>query len=242
MGPAQAQRRRILYGRRQGRKLRPGQRAVLEEYLPRLRLPLPPPGSALDLARLFPSPKRDFWIEVGFGGGEHLAWQAEQHPDIGFLGCEPFVNGMATLLGRVKDLGLENVRVLDDDARALLETLPENAVGRVFVLFPDPWPKRRHHKRRIIQRATLDRLAFALKDGAELRLASDDPGYVRWMLWHALTHPDFDWLAETAGDWRQRPPDWPETRYESKARRQGHTCYFLRFKRRPRGSGRHETS
>jgi tRNA (guanine-N7-)-methyltransferase len=196
----------------------------------------------LDLSRLFASPRRDHWLEIGFGGGEHLAWQAARHPDVGFIGCEPFVNGLASLFARGRDDGLGNIRVVDDDARVLLAALPEASIGRAFVLFPDPWPKARHHKRRIIQTATLERFAFALKDGAELRLSSDDPGYVRWMLQHCLGHPDFEWLAETARDWRERPADWPETRYEMKAVGAGRACCFLRFWRRPRLRKSHETS
>jgi tRNA (guanine-N7-)-methyltransferase len=242
MAPAEAELRRALFGRRQGRKLRPAQRELLETWLPRLRLEIPPPPEPLDLDHVFAAPKGDCWLEIGFGGGEHLAWQAARHPDIGFIGCEPFVNGLVSLLAKVREGRLRNVRVVDDDARVLLGALPEASIGRAFILFPDPWPKKRHHKRRIVQAATLERLAAILKDGAELRLSSDDPGYVRWMLRHGLDHPDFEWLAETASDWRQRPADWPGTRYEAKAARAARDCFFLRFRRRPRPPKSHETS
>jgi len=227
---------RLLYGRKRGRKLRPGQQALLERMLPVLRLELPAPGARLDPAHLFSPAKRDLWIEIGFGGGEHLAAQAAAHPEIGFVGCEPFVNGLVGLFAHMRDRNLTNIRVFDDDARLLLAALPEAGVGRAFILFPDPWPKKRHHKRRIVGPATLDLLAFALKDGAELRFASDDAAYVRWTLTHVLNHGAFEWLAEGPNDWRRRPADWPPTRYEEKAEKAGRSCYFLRFRRQPRGA------
>jgi tRNA (guanine-N7-)-methyltransferase len=233
MTPAPAERQRVLYGRR-GRSLRPGQRALIQHLLPALAIDLPPAGGRIDPERLFEPPKRDVWLEIGFGAGEHLAWQACAHPDVGMIACEPFVTGIAGLLRRVRDDGLSNVRIFTDDARILLAALPEESVGRAFVLFPDPWPKKRHHKRRMIAPRTLDAFAAALKDGAELRMASDDAPYVRWMLEHTLAHPGFEWLARTARDWRERPEDWPETRYEVKARREGQACHFLRFRRRAR--------
>lgn len=234
MVAAMAEVSRLLYGRKRGRKLRPGQQALYDSMLPALRLELPGPGSRLDPAYLFSPPKRDLWLEIGFGGGEHLAWQAERHPDIGFIGCEPFVNGLVALFAHVRNRSLANLRVFDDDARLLLAALPESSLSRAFILFPDPWPKKRHHKRRIICPAILDLLAYALKDGAELRIASDDAGYVRWTLTHVINHGAFAWEARAAHDWRERPADWPETRYEEKAKRQGRRCYFLRFSRLPR--------
>jgi tRNA (guanine-N7-)-methyltransferase len=224
---------RLLYGRKRGRKLRAGQQALYDTLLPKLRVALPAPGATLDLAALFSAAVRDVWLEVGFGGGEHLAFQAASHPDIGFIGCEPFVNGVVTLLARISAQGLANIRLFDDDARLLLAALPPAGVGRAFILFPDPWPKKRHHKRRIVSPAVLDMLALALKPGAELRLASDDASYVRWMLAHVIGHGAFSWLARRASDWRERPADWPATRYEEKAKKAGKSCYFLRFSRRP---------
>jgi tRNA (guanine-N7-)-methyltransferase len=232
---APLERRHVVYGRRRGRRLRPGQRALLDELLPKLVIALPPAGERLDAVALFAPPKRDVWLEIGFGAGEHLARQARAHPEVGLIGCEHFVDGVARLLRSVRDEGLSNVRVSTDDARLLLGALPEASIGRAFALFPDPWPKTRHHKRRIVSSLTLDLLAFALKDGAELRMASDDGPYVRWILEHALAHTAFDWSAGTARNWRERPRDWPETRYEAKARGQGRACYYLRFLRRARG-------
>jgi tRNA (guanine-N7-)-methyltransferase len=224
-----------FYGRRKGKALRKGRAGALDHVLPRVRLALPPAGETLAAAGLFPAPKTDLWLEIGFGGGEHLAHQAETHPGVGFIGCEPFVNGVASLCAAIETRGLTNLRLLHDDARKLLPALPEAGLGRVFVLFPDPWPKKRHAPRRFIQTETLDRLAFALRDGGELRLASDDPTVLRWMLEKTWRHPAFRWLARSPADWRERPADAVPTRYEEKALRQGRRPVFLRFVRRPRG-------
>jgi tRNA (guanine-N7-)-methyltransferase len=222
---------RRLYGRKRGRKLRPAQAARLETLLPRLAVPLPPPGERLDWRALFPRPMESLWLEVGFGAGEHLAWQAERHRQVGLIGCEPFVQGVAQLLRTVEERGLDNVRLVPDDARPLTEALPDGCVGRCFVLFPDPWPKRRHWGRRFLSGATLDLVARVMAVGGELRLASDNPHMLDWMLWHARAHPAFAWTARRAADWRSRPDDWPPTRYERKALHG--TPAFLRFVRVP---------
>jgi tRNA (guanine-N7-)-methyltransferase len=193
-----------------------------------------PESRLLDPASLFAAPAHEVWLEIGFGGGEHLAEQAERHPEIGFIGCEVFENGIVKLLGEVDHRGLSNIRVYPDDARPLLAALPPRSIGRVFVLFPDPWPKARHHKRRLIAPPTLDRLAEIMNDGAELRLATDDPSYLAWMLERTTAHPAFSWTARRAADWRERPADWPATRYEQKARKAGRIPAFLRFERRAR--------
>jgi tRNA (guanine-N7-)-methyltransferase len=226
--------REQFYGRRRGRPLRVGQRERQEHLLPQLSFSLPGHGK-FDPACLFPQSPRDIWLEIGFGGGEHLAEQAGRHPDIGFIGCEVFENGVAKLLSEVERRDLDNIRIFADDVRPLLAALPPRSIARVFILFPDPWPKARHHKRRLVAPATLDRLAEIMTDGAELRLATDDPGYQSWMLEHVTSHPAFAWSARRPGDWRDRPDDWPATRYEEKARKAGRTPIFLRFKRRPRG-------
>jgi tRNA (guanine-N7-)-methyltransferase len=219
-------RERTLYGRRRGKKLRAGQEALLGTLLPKLlvKLPLSEP--------LFGKSGGDgeIWLEIGFGAGEHLVWQAEQHPDVMLLGCEPFINGVAKCLAHIERTGVTNVRLFNDDARLLMAALPERSLSRVFILFPDPWPKTRHHKRRFVQRATLDLLAPLMKTGAELRLATDDPSYLPWMVEHACTHPAFEWLAERPSDWRGRPADWPPTRYEQKMLA-GHKPVFLRLRR-----------
>ena len=185
----------------------------------------------MHVCALFEAEPDEVWLEVGFGAGEHLAAQAAAHPSIGFIGCEPFMNGVAALLSRIDAQGLGNVRIYPDDARPLLRALPDAVIGRCFVLFSDPWPKTRHHERRFVSPATLDQLARVMADGAELRLASDDPGLVEWMLSHTLRHPAFAGTAQHAGDWRERPPDWPQTRYEAKAVAAGRTPVFLRFRR-----------
>jgi tRNA (guanine-N7-)-methyltransferase len=227
-----------VFGRRHGRKLRRHKSALVETLLPRLRVslpaPLPGPGARLDPRSLFERPPAEVWLEVGFGGGEHLAWQAAAHPGIGMIGCEPFVNGVASLLSHVEVGGLANVRIHDDDARPLIDALADASVGRCFILFADPWPKVRHHRRRFVGPANLPRLARVLADGAELRLASDDPSLVSWMLEHTWRHPDFEWLARGPADWQTRPEDWPQTRYEAKAIEAGRTPVFLRFRRRAR--------
>lgn len=208
----------------------------MAELLPRLAISLPPDDErVIDPFRLFERPPDEVWLEIGFGGGEHLAEQARAHPRVGMIGCEVFVNGIASLLGHVDRLKLENVRIFPDDARLLLDRLPEGSIGRAFLLFPDPWPKTRHQRRRFISRDNLDRLARLLADGAELRVATDDPGYVRWTLEQVLPHPAFRWLARRPGDWRERPADWPPTRYEQKALREGRRPVYFRFLRLPRG-------
>ena len=174
------------------------------------------------------------WLEVGYGAGEHLAAQAAQHPRIGFLGAEPYINGIASLLQAVAARGLSNVRLWPDEGEILLDALADASMGRAFVLFSDPWPKARHHKRRFIRAATVAALARILKDGGELRIATDDVGYLAWILEHVSGHPAFLWLAREPADWRIRPPDWPETRYEAKARAAGRPAFFLRFRRRVR--------
>ncbi|HYG89038.1 MAG TPA: tRNA (guanine(46)-N(7))-methyltransferase TrmB, partial [Azospirillum sp.] len=173
---------RRLYGRRKGRPLRKRKSGLIDTLLPVLELPVPQPGDRIEPMVLFGKPVSDVWLEVGFGSGHHLAWQAEHNPGIGHIGCEPFVNGVAGLLSLVEQANLDNVRILPDDARPLLDALPDASIGRAFVLFADPWPKKRHWERRFIGPDNLPRLARVLKDGAELRLASDDMGLVRWML------------------------------------------------------------
>ncbi|MEO3427740.1 tRNA (guanosine(46)-N7)-methyltransferase TrmB [Pelagibius sp. CAU 1746] len=227
--------RRNIYGRRQGRPLRAGRKALLEAALPRLEIALPADGRPLSPGMLFdPLPERLF-LEIGFGGGEHLAWQAAHNPGTAFIGAEYFVTGVATLLGQLQEQGTEvPLRLYIGDARDLMERLPDAVLDRVFILFPDPWPKARHHKRRLIQRETLDLLARLLKDGGELRFATDDPGYLSWALQRLSDHPAFAWQVAGPDDWRRRPDDWPPTRYEAKALKAGRRPAYLRLLRRPR--------
>jgi tRNA (guanine-N7-)-methyltransferase len=227
-------RRRTLYGRRLGRPLKQGREAALAEWLPKLAVALPTQGR-LDPASLFGQEFDDLWLEVGFGSGEHLLAQAAAQPRTGIVGCEPFINGMAALLAEIarEPARAANIRVLMDDARPLIAALPDASLGRVFVLFPDPWPKSRHHKRRFIGPENLVDLARVMKDGAELRVASDHADYVEWTLDHLRADPAFT-LNRPQSEWRDRPADWPETRYEAKARAQGRAPVFLAFRRRPR--------
>jgi tRNA (guanine-N7-)-methyltransferase len=169
------------------------------------------------------------WLEIGFGAGEHLLWQAQHHPRIGLIGAEPYEGGVAKLLAKLD--GSENIRIHEGDAREIIEALPDASIGRAFILFPDPWPKTRHHKRRFVQSQTLDALARILKPCAELRFASDDADYLAWTLERLIAHPAFAWTAEQASDWTTRPADWPQTRYEAKALHG--PPVFLRFVRAP---------
>ncbi|MGE4527616.1 MAG: tRNA (guanosine(46)-N(7))-methyltransferase TrmB [Rhodospirillaceae bacterium] len=223
-----------FFGRRKGKALRPGRARLMETLLPRLAVPQE--GPPLDPASLFARPVSAFWLEIGFGGGEHLAGQAASHPETGILGCEVFLNGVARLLSLIDGAPAEDtVRICHGDARILMPRLPDACLDRAFVLFPDPWPKLRHAKRRFIGPDNLPELARLLKDGAELRVASDDMTYIRWAIAHLMNSPDFAWTAETPQDWLGRPEDWVPTRYEQKALKQGRTPIVLRFVRKARG-------
>ena len=187
--------RRTVPGRRRGRALRRGQAALVKTLLPQLAIPVG--DGALDPSALF-EPCGDVWLEVGFGGGEHLLAQARAHPRIGMIGCEPYLNGIAKLLARMESDPLANIRIYRGDARDLIAVLTPGSVGRAFLLFPDPWPKRRHHKRRFIAPDTLHGLARALRPGALFRVATDSPAYARWTLIHMRQRPDFAWCAASA--------------------------------------------
>lgn len=216
------------FGRRRGRKLSARQERLLEELLPRVGIDLSQPAPA-DLGSLFPPGMSAVWLEIGFGGAEHLIWQAQTNPDVGLIGCEPFEEGLVKALTAIDDGGLGNVRLLGDDVRPLLRWLPAGSLGRVFMLFPDPWPKKRHWKRRLFSPDLLRLLQRVMKPGAELRLATDIGDYARTALVAVRQTPAFRWAAERSEDWRVRPPDWPATRYEAKAAREGRRCYFFRF-------------
>ncbi|MBN9023995.1 MAG: tRNA (guanosine(46)-N7)-methyltransferase TrmB, partial [Rhizobiales bacterium] len=170
-------------------------------------------------------------LEIGFGGGEHLIAEASAHPGTGFIGVEPLVAGMAKAVAAVADRGLANVRLHDDDAALLLDWLPAGTLSRVDLFYPDPWPKRRHWKRRFVGPANLDRIARVLVPGGLFRVASDIDGYIDWTLRHLTARDDFAWTAETADDWRQPYPGWPGTRYEAKALREGRRPTYLAFRR-----------
>lgn len=221
-----------VYGRRKGHDLTPRRQALVDNLLPGLRPSIRPDGQ-VDLKG--PVGGRDrLWLEIGFGGGEHLVWQAAHNPDVTVVGAEPYLNGVASLLAAVEEHRLGNVRIIDDDVRPFLEGLPAACLERIFVLFPDPWPKARHHKRRIVNSWSVDRFADLLVDGGQLRLGTDIMDYARWMMAAVWPHPSFAWTARRPGDWRERPADWPGTRYEAKARKAGRTPVFMTFERKPR--------
>ena len=218
------------YGRRKGKRLSPRKERLIAELLPRLRPDVTQPAPA-DLPDLFPVSVREVWLEIGFGSGEHLLGQAGQNPDIGFIGCEPFINGVATLLGAIEDRELQTVRIHDGDAREVLQWLPTGSIARAFILFPDPWPKKRQAKRRLVSPALVDALARAMRSGGELRFASDDEDYAAQALFAVNQSGAFKWLARKAADWRERPADWPETRYERKALSEGRKPVYLSWQR-----------
>jgi tRNA (guanine-N7-)-methyltransferase len=203
-----------LFGRRKGRPLRTNKARLIEELLPRLQIVLGDFSSPFDL---FPSSTQKLWLEIGFGGGEHLAKQAQKNPEIGFIGCDPFVNGIASLLDHIDKNKISNIRLFPNDARLLLDSLPNSIIDRCFVLFPDPWPKARHAKRRFIGSENLPHLARVLRQGAELRLATDDENLAGWMREALRTAKEFR-VVEDSFD---PPDDWASTRYEQKAIKAG---------------------
>jgi tRNA (guanine-N7-)-methyltransferase len=224
---------RNFYGRFKGKGLRDSQQKYLDEDLAALS-----PGavtweenpgrSELDLGEMFPG--KDVWLEVGFGGGEHMVHQAASNRDVGIIGCEPYINGVAMLLGKIRDAEVDNVKVHPGDARDMMDVLPAQSISKAFLLYPDPWPKKRHHRRRFVTQEHLQPLAEVLKPGAIFRVATDIPDYVRQTL-QEVPKAGFEWLAEGPTDWRQPWDDWISTRYEQKALREGRTPHYLTFRR-----------
>ena len=217
-----------LYGRSSGRKLRVAQAELVETLLPKISVP---PEGEIDARRLF-GETRPLHLEIGFGAGEHLAFRADLLPDHGFIGCEPFLNGVATALTHVRDRALINVRLHMGDALDVLRRIPDGALSFVYLLHPDPWPKARHAKRRMANDGPLDLIAAKLTRGGELRVATDHPVYLDWLLMAMARHRhQFDWLAERPSDWLSYPGGWPETRYAAKARREGRLPHQFRYRR-----------
>ena len=215
-----------LYGRRAGHRLREGQAALFEDRLPALSVPSGP----LDAPTLF-GDDRPIELEIGFGGGEHLAAQAATHPGHGFIGCEPFLNGVVGALGHIRDRGLTNVRLHMGDALDVLARLPDASLSRVYLLHPDPWPKARHAKRRFMNAGPIALIARKLVPGGIFRFGTDHPVYVAHAMMMMQARTEFAWQAVTAQDFLIRPGDWPETRYERKARRLGHEVWYFRYVR-----------
>ncbi len=209
------------FGRRRGRKPTDRQAALLATSLPKLSLDLSQPIT----------PRGQTWLEIGFGGGEHLLWQARHNPDIDFIGCEPFEDGVIKVLAALDAEPASNIRLHMGDARDVLRALPDASIARCFILFPDPWPKRKHAKRRLVNAALLDSLARVLVPGAQLRIGTDIGGYARTVLEAYAGEPRFVWQAQGPNDWRVRPDDWPPTRYEAKAEAAGRQRYYFRFQR-----------
>ena len=221
----------VFRGRRRGRKLRPNVAKLLEDRLPELLIKTRPNQTEINPLNLFKNPIGRIWLEIGFGAGEHIAWQAKNNPNVGFIGCEPFINGVASLVRHSVSEKLLNIRIVPDDVRPFLIKLPDQSIDRLFVLFPDPWPKRKHRNRRIIQRSTLGEFHRILKPGAKFRIATDHPVYLKWIIIHLSNYEGFSWLARRAQDWRQRSSDWPQTRYELKAITEGRAPIFLEYRR-----------
>jgi len=222
---------RGFFGRRKGHKLRSRQAALFQTLLPRLAVGLDKPPPA-DLKSLFAVPVGEVWLEIGFGGGENMIGQAKTRPQTGFIGAEPFVNGMAKALATIESLELKNVRLHFDDASSLMAWLPQGALTRVDLIHPDPWPKRRHWRRRLVQDATIAQFARILRHGGELRFATDAADYGAWTLQHFLRSADFEWTARCADDWRNPWSDFTGTRYNAKAARAERATCFLIFRRR----------
>lgn len=220
--------KRLLYGRRRGRPLRAHRRELLGQLLPRLALP---PEGPLDPRALFGAQVKDWALEIGAGSGEHAVSQIRQNPQTGLIACEPYLNGVAALLAKLEGANAGNIRIHPGDARDVVERLVAHSLSRVFILFPDPWPKKRHWKRRLVSDENLASLARVMAKGAELRFATDSMDYCAFALAAFARQPAFAWRAQGPSDWRQRPADWPETRYEAKAKAAGRACVYLSFVR-----------
>ncbi|MFY9287141.1 MAG: tRNA (guanosine(46)-N7)-methyltransferase TrmB [Alphaproteobacteria bacterium] len=216
-----------VYGRRKGRPLRVRKGALVKELLPKLKIDVVE-GKVIEPSKLFSFKPKEIWLEIGFGGGEHLAAQAERNPTIGFIGCEPFLNGVASALDHIEKNAVQNVRIFPDNARQLLLSLPDKSIARCFILFADPWPKARHAERRFVGPANIPLLARVLKAGAELRLATDDPQLKEWMTEHMDAAKDF----ERSSYGINPPADWVQTRYEQKALKAGREPLYMTYRRK----------
>jgi tRNA (guanine-N7-)-methyltransferase len=220
-----------VYGRRHGKALKPKSMERFQEYFPKYSITLPV-NKTLDPKTLFTHHPEEIWLEIGFGKGEHLAWQASTHLEVGMIGCEPFMNGVSGLVDHIVSENLSNIRFFMDDARLLIDALPDASIARAFILFPDPWPKTKHHKRRVINEGNLKQLSRVLKNHAELRIATDHHDYRRWIIATLSENKDFKWKSDHPDDWHKRGHDWPSTRYEIKALKEGRKSAYLTYIRR----------
>jgi tRNA (guanine-N7-)-methyltransferase len=235
--PPEADADRRFFGRRKGHKLRVHQLDLIEQLLPRLALDIQgsndtsKPSGFAGLAALFKQPVDEIRLEIGFGGGEHLIAEARAFPNTGFIGCEPYVNGMAKILAQIETHDIANIRLFAGDAAELLAWAPPHSLARIDLIHPDPWPKRRHWKRRFVQDLTVAAMARILKASGEFRFVCDIDDYVAWTLAHLLRSPDFEWTAQRAADWRAPWPGYTMTRYGKKAEREGRKAAYLRFRK-----------
>jgi tRNA (guanine-N7-)-methyltransferase len=223
-------RARAFFGRRKGHKLRPRQAGLFATLLPRLAIDVARPAPA-ELSSLFAEPVTAFALEIGFGGGEAMVAQAKAHPQIGFLGVEPFINGMAKALAAIEAEGLRNIRLHFGEAIGLIEWLPVSSLARIDLIHPDPWPKRRHWKRRFVQDKMVEQLARILQPAGEFRFVTDIPDYAAWTLQRLMRSSRFAWTANCADDWRNPWPGFTATRYHAKAAREQRTSCFLVFRK-----------
>ncbi|MCQ2966178.1 MAG: tRNA (guanine(46)-N(7))-methyltransferase TrmB [Alphaproteobacteria bacterium] len=236
-----------FYGRRKGKKIKESRQILHDSFLPKVRLKSFTDDEIVDPKTMFSIPVEEAWLEIGFGGGEHIAEQSKRHPHIGFIGAEVFLNGIISLLVHLTGMEkrgdvdedititpdrVDNVRIYDEDARDLFKHFQPGSFSRIYVLFPDPWPKRKHRDRRFIGPKNIPILAKLLKSGGELRVASDDITYVRWALQHLMKSEDFEWTAEQSTDWTTPPLDWVNTRYEQKALNAGRKPVYLIFRKK----------
>ena len=206
------------FGRNRGRTLRPIPQGLVDNLLPTLEV---------DLANPLPEGATNIAVEIGFGGGEHLLMQAAYHPETTFIGCEPFINGVAKCLAGIDEQKLTNIRLFTHDARELLKALPDQSIDTFFILFPDPWPKARHNKRRLVNAETLSMMARVQKKGGRLLIATDHIDYSVWILEVLLAHPDYTWTAEAQADWKTLPKEWTETKYQRKTSAEGRAPHFF---------------
>ena len=233
-----------FYGRIHGKKLHKTRQKLIDEFLPKISIAKPKENEEINLDEIFSHIKpKEYWLEIGFGGGEHLAGQALKNKDVGIVGCEVFINGVASLAAhltgcyedgtkydcKLEDNRVDNVRIFSEDVRRMLNAIPDETFSKIFVLFPDPWPKKKHSSRRMIVQENLDVFSRILKKGGLLRVASDDMNYIRWSLYQLSKHKDFKWTAERASDWQKQPKDWVNTRYEQKAIKEGRKPIYLNF-------------
>ena len=223
--------KRAFFGRRKGHALKPRQARLFDALLPRLAIDLQAPANT-NLAILFPSPVDRVRLEIGFGGGEHMVAEAEREPRTGFIGVEPFINGMAKALAAISEKNLINIRLHFGDAAVLLPWLPAGALARIDLIYPDPWPKRRHWKRRFVQDESVTEMARVIAPDGEFRFVTDWPDYAAWTLRHVMGSSTFAWTAERADDWRLPWPGFTTTRYEAKAKREGRAPCYLIFRRK----------